>query len=110
MPKILASDAFKNGGVLFLLWDEGARHSGDDPPFIVISPNAKPGFVSNVDYDTSSYLWTVQAILGLDACRAAIPHHPSHNMDNLFTVPLASSAPASSSSIPRKSPPQPRSG
>src|SRR5262245_6153543 len=35
VPKILASDAFKNGGVLFLLWDEGSgtvvKH--DDPPF-----------------------------------------------------------------------------
>ena len=46
---------FKNGGVLFLLWDEGSSQ-GDDPPFIVISPNAKAGFVSQTDYDTSAFL------------------------------------------------------
>ena len=28
VPKILASDRFKQGGVLFLLWDEGSGHAG----------------------------------------------------------------------------------
>lgn len=96
VPKILASPQFQNGGVLFLLWDEGA-HNGDSPPFVVISPNAKPGFVSHVEYDTSSYLGTVQAILGLDPLPCGDPASSVHNMDDLFTVPLASSAPASSS-------------
>src|SRR5579863_4323175 len=31
VPKILASDAYKNGGVLFILWDEGSSWA-DDPP------------------------------------------------------------------------------
>lgn len=65
VPKIVASDRFKNGGVLFLLWDEGSGN-GDDPPFIVMSPNAKPGFVSHVEYDTSAFLKTTQAILGVE--------------------------------------------
>ena len=60
VPKILASPRYQNGGVLFLLWDEGSNN-GDNPPFIVMSPNAKPGFVSQTSYDTSSYLKTVQA-------------------------------------------------
>jgi CBS domain-containing protein len=43
--------------VLFLFWDEGGgTPAGDDPPFLAISPMAKPGYVSNVDYDTNSYL------------------------------------------------------
>ena len=43
IPKIMATDAYKNGGVIFLLWDEGGGTlgAGDDPPFIAISPNAK---------------------------------------------------------------------
>ncbi len=87
VPKLLATDAFKNGGVLFLLWDEGSGglSTGDDPPFIVVSPNAKTGYVSQVDYDTSSYLKTVENILGIpslpcDQTRATVPV-----MDDLFT-------------------------
>ena len=39
VPKLLATDAYKNGGVIFLLWDEGGGSpAGDDPPFIAISP------------------------------------------------------------------------
>src|ERR1041384_7987235 len=68
VPKLLASDAFQRGGVLFLLWDEGGgTPAADDPPFIAISPHVKAGFVSQADYDTSSYLKTVQAVLGMDA-------------------------------------------
>jgi len=90
VPKILGSDAFNNGGVVFLLWDEGSGSltKGDDPPFIAISPNAKQGYTSTVDYDTSSYLKTVQQILGLDE----LPCDPAPTdvaaMDDLFTVPL----------------------
>jgi phospholipase C len=66
VPKILGSKEFNDGGALFLLWDEGGGLiPGDDPPMIVISPHAKPGFVSTASYDESSYLKTVQNILGL---------------------------------------------
>jgi acid phosphatase len=94
VPKILGSDAFNNGGVLFLLWDEGSGtlSKGDDPPFIVISPNAKQGYVSNVEYDTSSYLKTVQQILGLESlpCDAAAADVSA--MDDLFSVPITEAA------------------
>src|SRR5258705_4790186 len=63
MAKIMASDSYKNGGVIFLLWDEGSSNS-DDPPFIAISPHAKQGYVSKTSYDTSSYLKTLQQLLG----------------------------------------------
>ena len=87
VPKILASDRFKQGGVLFLLWDEGSSQ-GDDPPFIAVSPNAKAGFVSQTDYDTSAFLKTTQAILGVaplpcDPQPAAVPV-----MSDLFSVPV----------------------
>jgi acid phosphatase len=87
VPKLLASDRYKNGGVLFLLWDEGSSN-GDDPPFIVMSPNAKPGFVSQTDYDTSAFLKTVQSMLGVEAlpCGAAPDGVPV--MSDLFTAPV----------------------
>jgi hypothetical protein len=95
VPKILGSDAFNNGGVLFLLWDEGTTVgvlASDDPPFIAISPNAKPGFVSQTDYDTSSFLKTVQTIFGLDTLPCNSQGASAKTMDDLFTVPLSATA------------------
>jgi hypothetical protein len=92
IPKILATDAYKNGGSLFLLWDEGSAN-GDDPPFIALSPNARAGFVSQTTYDTTSYLKTVQAILGLETLPCAPQPDAVPLMSDLFTVPLAASAP-----------------
>jgi phospholipase C len=89
IPKITSSAAFKTGGVLFLLWDEGGgTPAGDDPPFLAISANAKPGFQSQVDYDTSSYLKTVQNVLGLAALPCDTNAKTVDAMTDLFTVPL----------------------
>jgi hypothetical protein len=69
IPKILASSAYQNGGVIFLTWDEAEGRNGNDPdrvPMIIISPNLKaPGFTSTVAYSHKSYLATVEDILGL---------------------------------------------
>jgi acid phosphatase len=93
LPKLLAGDAFKKGGAIFLLWDEGGGTPAmDDPPFLVISPNARRGFVSRADYDTSSYLKTVQAMLGLDALPCDADASEVRTMDDLFTVPLTAKA------------------
>lgn len=90
LPKIMATDAYKKGGVIFLLWDEGSGTfgAGDDPPFIVISPNAVPGLKSKVSYDTSSYLKTVQQILGVDSLPCAKDPAKVKAMTDLFSVPL----------------------
>ncbi len=88
-PKMLGSDAFNRGGVLFLLWDEGGGLiPGDDPPFIAVSPNAKRGYVSQAPYDASSFLKTVETMLGLDTlpCSPAPDAVPA--MTDLFTAPL----------------------
>ncbi len=87
VPKLLATDAFQRGGVLFLLWDEGAS-GGDDPPFIAVSPHARRGFVSTTDYDTSAYLKTVQAILGLEPLPCGTQPDTVPLMEDLFTEPL----------------------
>jgi len=96
VPKLLATDAFKKGGVIFILWDEGSGsiEPGDDPPFIAISPHAKSGYVSQVDYDTSSYLKTVETILGLQQlpCAPSSDAPAVNPMTDLFDVPLSAAA------------------
>jgi len=90
VPKIMASDEYKNGGVLFILWDEGGgTPANDDPPFIALSPNAKVGFHSQTDFDTSSYLKTVEAVLGLGTLPCDSERTNVATMDELFTMPLA---------------------
>jgi len=93
VPKLLASDAFQRGGVLFLLWDEGGgTPAHDDPPFLAISPHARAGFVSGARYDTSSYVKTVQAVLGIDALPCDADGGTVATMDDLFSVPLGAVA------------------
>jgi phosphatidylinositol-3-phosphatase len=67
--KIMASDAYKKGGVIFITWDEAEGRSGrskDQVPMIIVSERIKsPGFTSNKPYSHKSYLATVEALLGL---------------------------------------------
>ena len=66
LPKLLASDAYKNGGAIFITWDEG-EHLSDGPiGMIVLSPYAKGGgYQSSVHFTHSSMLRTVQELFGL---------------------------------------------
>jgi hypothetical protein len=66
MPAILNSQAYKNGGALFITWDEG--ESGSDGPIglIVLSPYAKGnGYSNTIHYTHSSMLRTLQEIFGV---------------------------------------------
>lgn len=74
-PKILDSEAYKQGGGLFISWDEG--EGGDGPiGMIVLSPHAKgAGYSNTIRYTHSSLLRTLQEIFGVgpllgDAARA----------------------------------------
>lgn len=90
IPKLMATEGFQKGGVIFLMWDEGGgTPANDDPPFIVLSPNAKAGYVSEVDYDTSSYLKTVEAVMGLGSLPCDLEKANVNTMDDLFVMPLA---------------------
>jgi phospholipase C len=94
LPKILESDAFNHGGVVFLTWDEGSKNA-DDPPMIVISPNARRGMVSTTAFNASSYLKTVQKILGVEMLPCdAVNRDSVDTMDELFDVALDPVAPA----------------
>ena len=78
VPQIMASQAYKNNGVIVIWWDES--EGGDDPSRtigeIVISPLAKGNaYTNNLFYTHSSDLLTMQEIFGVgtclrDACRA----------------------------------------
>jgi phosphatidylinositol-3-phosphatase len=65
VPMILNSAAYKNGGALFITWDEAAK--GDGPiGMIVLSPFAKGNSYSNtIAYTHSSTLRTVEDIFGV---------------------------------------------
>jgi hypothetical protein len=61
LPTIMNSSAYKNGGVIFITWDEAAQ--GDGPiGLIVISPFAKPGYANSTHYTHGSTLRTVEEI------------------------------------------------
>ncbi|HEY8079862.1 MAG TPA: alkaline phosphatase family protein [Labilithrix sp.] len=69
IPKIMASAAYTNGGVIFLTWDEAegrSKDSKDQIPMIVISPKMKSaGYKATAAYSHKSYLATVEDLLGL---------------------------------------------
>jgi hypothetical protein len=86
VPKILASQAYTNGGLLIITWDEAAGN-GDGPiGMIVLSPRAKGGGYNNtIRYSHSSTVRTLQDIFGVrpylgDAINA-------ENLDDLFKTP-----------------------
>jgi hypothetical protein len=65
VPTIMASAAYRNGGALFITWDESA---GSNVPIgmIVLSPKAKGGgYTNNILYSHSSTLRTMEEIFGV---------------------------------------------
>jgi hypothetical protein len=73
VPQILASPAWKNGGVLFITFDEGTSNKnccgdpgGGNIVTLVISPLAQSGgYQSTTPYDHYSLLRTIEGGLGL---------------------------------------------
>ncbi len=68
VPKILASTAYQNNGVLFITWDEGTGTFGttDHVAMIVISPKLKsPGMKVATALSHASYLRTIEDIFGI---------------------------------------------
>ncbi len=65
LPMILNSEAYQNGGIVFIIWDEG--EGGDGPiGMIMLSADAKGGGYSNtLHYTHSSTLRTLEEIFGV---------------------------------------------
>lgn len=84
VPRIQASRAYKEGGVLFITWDEG---EGRDGPigFIALSPFAKAGYAGTTPLTHSALLRTLQEIFGVGPflCDAA----ESKDLADLFALP-----------------------
>ena len=85
VTQIQASPGYKNGGAIFVTFDEGAVRvlgAAADLPTIVVSPQlVSPGFHSNTTFGHPGYLATIEDILGLPrlaTTRDAVP------MDEFF--------------------------
>ena len=64
VPAILNSAAYRNGGVIFILFDEA--NLGDGPiPMLILSPNAKKGYTNYNYYSHGSTLRTLEEIFGV---------------------------------------------
>ena len=77
VPRILASPTWREGGALFITWDEGTTDdgccqytSGGHIATLVISPLGKPHYQSSAPYDHYSLLRTITDAWGL--------HEPGH--------------------------------
>lgn len=64
IPKIQASNAYKNGGAIFITWDES--EDGEHPiGMVVLSPLAKVGYRSTTRFFHSSLLRTMQEMFAV---------------------------------------------
>ena len=69
VPQILQSDAWRQDGVLFIVWDEA--DGGDQVPLLVISSKTAAGFQSSTMYDHYSLLRSIEDTFGLPCLAAA---------------------------------------
>ena len=69
VDKIMASPGYKNGGAIFILFDEGSLrilNAGADLATIVVSEKlVSPGYSTDTRFDHQSYLATVEDIFGM---------------------------------------------
>jgi len=66
LPRILESPAWRQGGVLFITFDEGAEHSRrNEVPTLVIAPDVPAGMQSPIAHDHYSLLRTIEEGLGV---------------------------------------------
>ena len=64
VPVIMDSQTFKDGGAIFITWDEGA--AGDHPiGMIVVSPLVKPGYAGSLQYSHASTVRTIEEVFGI---------------------------------------------
>ncbi len=117
VPQILSSPAWRNGGALFITFDEGKRtvggpSDGGHLATLVISPLGKPGFRSATAYDHYALLRTVERAWGLPELKNA-GCECTPTMGEFFfsqTIESEEVAPPRLSMILTPSPPFPRAG
>jgi phosphatidylinositol-3-phosphatase len=98
IPQIMESDGYKNGGAIFILWDEGGQDASyllggkQNIAAVVISDDlVSPGFVSDVLYSHDSYLATVQDAFGLPRLPSTLDSTPMADFfdTTIDSVPVA---------------------
>ena len=82
VPMIRNSSAFKDHGALFITWDESEDKTDKTIGLILLSPNAKAGYVNTTsNFTHSALLRTVEDIFGLPPLGGAAE---SDNLADLF--------------------------
>lgn len=111
IPMIMDSPGYKEGGVIFIMFDEGDADATyawskvfgrpQNIPFILISDNlVDPGFVSNTTYNHNSYLATIEDIFGLPRLETTVDAVPFSDFflpdpwGNAVTDPAVPTTPA----------------
>ncbi len=91
VPKILASQAYQDGGLLIITWDESEFSFsclGANCPigFIILSPYAKaPGYSNNIKYDHSSTLKTIEEIFDVHPLLGHAADSGTQDLSDFFT-------------------------
>jgi hypothetical protein len=90
VPQIVNSEAFKNGGALFILFDE-SYEADTRLPVLLLSPFAKgDGYGSTTAFDHSAFLRTVQDIFSVRPYLGAAA--TATNLSDLFSGESASTS------------------
>ncbi len=83
VPTIMASKAYKDGGALFIVWDENEGTPGGAIGLIAMSPFVKAGYANSISYTHSSLLRSVQDVFALQPyMRNAVD---ANGLNDLFT-------------------------
>ena len=91
MPVILESKAYKEGGALFVIWDEAEdtdQYSDGPIPVFLLSPFAKGGgktaYSNTIHYDHSSTLKTIEEIFGVGPLLGGAANPKTVDLSDLF--------------------------
>ena len=91
VPLILASEEYKQGGALFIIWDEAedsAPYSDGPIGMFLLSPFAKGGgnsaYSNSIHYDHSSTLKTLQEIFNVSPLLGAAADPSTNDLSDFF--------------------------
>jgi hypothetical protein len=86
IPIIMASQAYKNNGVIMVVWDEteGGDTSQFTVPFFVVSPLARAGHFNSTMYTHSSTLKTLEEIEGVSPFLGGAGNTGTNDLSDLF--------------------------
>lgn len=79
VPKIINSSSFSTTA-LFIVYDEASTNPSNQVACILISPFARPGYVSHVQYTHYSLLATVENIFGLSSLGRGDNTYPMYDL------------------------------